>query len=1147
MQDILGESLRKLRKIRIRKTRMIAIALVLSFVVSLDVFWWMRQPGLTLAGDADCGVIEHTHDETCQSGEIPCGLIEHTHDISCYSDDASDVETQLDWQKMFADYPYTGDLRKDLVGIALMQVGYTESTENFQVGSDGIRRGYTRYGAWYGAPYNDWSAIFVSFCLHFAGADPEETPGNTGAASMAEIWNTLGKYAQASEYIPVAGDLVFFTDNTAGIVTEVYNATCYVIRGDQDNAVQGELLSLTDPSIAGWGLTVGTVYRNKDPSQEELLDISNGPAVFIFEGAEAPAPPPMRRFSLRAARTVIDLIEYLEDVKGSYFFTLLDRNNQELPKDTSGNYVAQVNTLYKLTISFTSHGGFHPGTYQYQIPNGLRVDGGQGSFVLQDGTHVGEWTVTNDGLITLDFNEQMDNHSDITISITLGVWFPDQDDSVDFDGKISVSVQKPPEEKEHTKLNKWGSAGQEAKKQDPSKIYWTVEIQGKKDSQIPGGTITDQIKLGDHHFTQSDIDGGLHFGVGVYDLQTGEQTAWHAWDVMPGDPNLTWTETGWTYDIPESVMCKWCPTPIELGNDGWIYYIEYTSTPEPANIAGTIWYTNEVIIDGQYMEGWGSFEHAQVQASIIKDGSFHSDANHGKFLWEFQATVPGRVAGEKAVYLWQIMDNLRIKHEVDGVIGYVKNDANQATVTVVHNGQTVTVPNVADVTATDEFAWHNLWSSDHGDGIYYGRALVLLNRCHCTEESCQFWTHGSCGSQYWYEAANGYWYTNGMCYCWTEEESTTFTFSYSTEDISVIDKYGGQGNSLQNEVLLQNTVYSEDGIASTITVGTAKAEVPIPGVFNKELTRDYDGYVAHYRVTVNEGKLVLTNGTPLTIHDMMTPTLAYISGSLVISAEDANGNVTTLKQGVDYDVTYDGTGKATDDYGNPVHVLDIVIQRPQPVMYILDYDTTLLLPDQLTSGIKYSNAATISLWGKDIGDISPEKIYANINIATKSYKVKLYKTDSLTGEPLGGAAFGLFNAQGGLVASGTTNENGEQTFQTNVTQGVILRAHQLYYIQELRAPPGYQLDNAKQWICFCDEATDTCEQCAQIAAEKDAIRVLSGQLGGIHLKNTLLSYDLPQTGGPGIYPLMLASVVFIITPLVYSSILRRKRERRGVP
>lgn len=97
MQDILGESLSKLRKIRVRKTRMIAMLLVLSLVVSLDVFWLLRQPGLTLAGDADCGIIEHTHDDSCQGEEPPCTLSEHVHDIYCYSDKNADVETQIDW------------------------------------------------------------------------------------------------------------------------------------------------------------------------------------------------------------------------------------------------------------------------------------------------------------------------------------------------------------------------------------------------------------------------------------------------------------------------------------------------------------------------------------------------------------------------------------------------------------------------------------------------------------------------------------------------------------------------------------------------------------------------------------------------------------------------------------------------------------------------------------------------------------------------------------------------------------------------------------------------------------------------------------------------------------------------------------------
>ena len=47
MQDILAASIRKLNKLKKRKTRMIAILLVLSFVVSLDVVWSLRLSGLT--------------------------------------------------------------------------------------------------------------------------------------------------------------------------------------------------------------------------------------------------------------------------------------------------------------------------------------------------------------------------------------------------------------------------------------------------------------------------------------------------------------------------------------------------------------------------------------------------------------------------------------------------------------------------------------------------------------------------------------------------------------------------------------------------------------------------------------------------------------------------------------------------------------------------------------------------------------------------------------------------------------------------------------------------------------------------------------------------------------------------------------------
>ena len=1250
MRDVLGKSLKIMKYTRKRNSRISTALILLSFVVALDVFWILRQPALTMAGDATCGIVEHTHDDACRvqvcscdlseeahiheeacyeitrtegseevcliceetseshehteacytvkvteareeqilscdiseephihndacyTWELLCGSTEHIHSIMCYADETADVETPLDWQEMFAGYPYTKDLRQDLAGIAKTQVGYCESALNFTVDSNGIRQGYTRYGAWYGAPYGDWSAMFVSFCLHYAGADPEEFPGNTGADSMATIWNSLGKYTQAGTYFPCEGDLVFFEDNRVGIVSDVQNTTFYAICGDTEDAVTGTVLSVNDESITGWGMIAGAGTDEADiPSEtaqeesetqtdleeskilkssaleieeSELPDVSNGPVFSIY--AESKEELSRQRFTAGAPRAATDMRTYLQNNGGAYSFMLVDTNNMELPKDAAGNYIVTAGVNYKLTLIMNSPNGLAPGTYQYQLPAGLQIHGGNGNFILKDGTNVGTWLVADDGLITMVFNENINNRTDVTISATMGVAFSEAEAPMDFDGKITVTVSPPAQEENPTGLNKWGVQGDAEKGQDPSKIYWTVEITGHKDSAIPGSIITDEIKTGKHSYTETDIAGGLHFGVGEYDLQTGEQVAWHAWDVLPDDPDLTWDESGWSYKIPEQVKCKWCPQPVQLGSNGWTYYIEYTSTPEASGATGTLQYTNGVMIDGQYVDGWGSFEHGDTEAGIIKNGSFHGDANGGMFHWEVQATIPGRKPGERAAYYTQIMDHLRIKDAGNTTIAYIHNDADQAKVTAVYNGQNINVPHVNDAVAADQFAWVVGWSSEN-NGVYYTRALLPLHRCDCNEQTCHYWNAGlgRCDALHYQYGEWGA-YPSGFCYCWTPEQNITFTFSYETNDPEVIEIYGGQDNILQNEAVLQHTVYQPDGTESTITIGDDVADVPIPGVFKKELTHDFDGYTANYKITVNEGKLVLTNGSPLTIHDEMTQTLAYISGSLVITTEDANGNTGELHQDVDYTVTYDGTGNKTDEKGNPVHVLDIVILRPQPVMYVLDYDATLVIPPGTTQAVKYSNSASITLWGEDISDESDEKIYTDINISAMNYRVELYKTDSQTGEPLAGATFGLFNAHGGLIISGETDAKGELRFETNVTQGVILREHVLYYMQEQKAPPGYLLDDTQYWFCFCNSNADSCKTCDGVMAGLQAVRIPSEQIGRVHVENELMHYDLPSTGGSGIYPIVFMSSVFIIIPLVYEFIRRCKQERRGV-
>ena len=384
-----------------RWRRAVAILTALSLIVALVTTWNLRMTGITIANSASCGYEEHQHDEACWQDGVPvCGKQSHIHNTDCYSNPKADVETSLDWQKMFANYPYTGVLREDLVGIAKTQVGYTESQQNFEVSDTGQRKGYSRYGVWYGAPYQDWSAMFVSFCLSYAKADPEAFPNSSGAASMAELWKAQGKYIPAGDYIPQSGDIVFFDNNTVGIVTEVNNATFGVIRGDQEDAVTTGTLLLNDGSITGWGSTETPRTPPTDttePSTEATEPSTDtfSPVFVIIEG-DAPqmqTQSQAQTFSLRATRTITELIPYLEANGGNYFFTLLDMNNVELPKDADGNYIAEAQKGYKLTLTFNSPKGFLPGTYQYQIPNGLMVDGGEGEFVLKAGENITPFSI----------------------------------------------------------------------------------------------------------------------------------------------------------------------------------------------------------------------------------------------------------------------------------------------------------------------------------------------------------------------------------------------------------------------------------------------------------------------------------------------------------------------------------------------------------------------------------------------------------------------------------------------------------------------------------------------------------------------------------------------------------------------------------
>ncbi|MCD8052131.1 MAG: Cna B-type domain-containing protein [Clostridiales bacterium] len=301
MKNIVNSYVRKFREDRRKSRRAVAMLLALALVVSTGVTWQLHSTGIAMTNETYCGLEEHTHSEdcyekvlvcgkeeseghthsedcydeegnltcgkeesaghthseSCYEEQLTCGKEEHTHTVTCLTDITADVETASDWKKTLP--KLTGDWAADVAAIATSQIGYTESTANFTLDEDGkTRKGYTRYGEWYGNEYGDWDAMFASFCLYYAGVDEDVFPEASGAYAWTAALNKLDLY-EDSDYTPAVGDLVFFdTDKNGkadhvGVVTAVTETTLTAIEGDSSDKVEKNTYKLSDSTIIGYG------------------------------------------------------------------------------------------------------------------------------------------------------------------------------------------------------------------------------------------------------------------------------------------------------------------------------------------------------------------------------------------------------------------------------------------------------------------------------------------------------------------------------------------------------------------------------------------------------------------------------------------------------------------------------------------------------------------------------------------------------------------------------------------------------------------------------------------------------------------------------------------------------------------------------
>ena len=267
----------------------------------------------------------HTHGEACykttqQEGDDACSKVEHEHSDPCYSDPAADIETAAAWERSFAGLKLTGLWAEDVLELAETQLGYQESIRNYVMSGDETK-GYTRYGAWYGIPYGDWCAMFVSFCLNYAEVEGMPLDCNCQNWINTLSGEELDLYRTKDVYDPRPGDLIFFDwtgdgrANHVGLVKSLEETENGIVlttlEGNSSNRVKINTYDIGDDSILGYGmLPVNQVVRTADIYTDDTYSVLSDDTTVITLTGPIPKNAEVRAFPVTVETAMEVLCAY---------------------------------------------------------------------------------------------------------------------------------------------------------------------------------------------------------------------------------------------------------------------------------------------------------------------------------------------------------------------------------------------------------------------------------------------------------------------------------------------------------------------------------------------------------------------------------------------------------------------------------------------------------------------------------------------------------------------------------------------------------------------------------------------------------------------------------------------------------------------
>lgn len=220
---------------------------------------------------------------------------------------------------------------------------------------------------------------------------------------------------------------------------------------------------------------------------------------------------------------------------------------------------------------------------------------------------------------------------------------------------------------------------------------------------------------------------------------------------------------------------------------------------------------------------------------------------------------------------------------------------------------------------------------------------------------------------------------------------------------------------------------------------------------------DYSTNKVHFTIKANEAGLKLNGGKTLTLTDTMSSTLRYDASSLVVRAdgEDITQKVVPNENNGTLTITGIPDGKAIE----------------------ITYDARVLGSGQVT----YSNRAELTGCGDGVNITNTETLNGSAGGGGSrlGIKIRKYKAGDQSSK-LAGAVFQLYrlNDKGEKepvkdkndnIVTCTTNDDGNAELQTDMDKnGWAFTKNRTYYLVEVTAPEGYQLDSTPIEFKFVD-------------------------------------------------------------------------------